>query len=173
MAAREGPTSSAGATTVAWAQPDAPNGATAKPRANCDRESAPPAPAQAPMLVKGLIQTTLAHMRLDKDQLRNAVRKWYAESGLDAANVANQATAAERSALVKAVVAELAVKVGGWVRWGWIAAPPRPSPPLNTTAINSLYFTTPSDSFGSRSSCRVSGWWRGCWPSSSSHRSIS
>ena len=80
----------------------------------------------------------MATIRLGKDQRRKAVRKWYAESGLDAVNAP-----AERSALVKAVVAELAVKVGRWVRWGSIAAPPRPFPRLNTTAINSLYFTTP------------------------------
>ena len=48
------------------------------------------------------------------------VRKWYAESGLDAVNAANQATPAERSALVKAVVVELAVKVGGGLMMGWL-----------------------------------------------------
>lgn len=105
----EGPTSSVGVSTVA-VQPDAPEPSLGPPTAASINASTTPDPL---VLVKELIRTTMATVRLGKDQRRNAVRKWYAESGLDAATAANQATPAERSALVKAVVVELAVKVGG------------------------------------------------------------
>ena len=64
-------------------------------------------PPASPLLAEGLVRTTLAHLRLDKDQRRKAVETWYAESGLGA----DHGAAVERGALVKAVVAALAVKV--------------------------------------------------------------
>ena len=119
----EGPTSSVGASTVA-VQPDAPEPRSPEPPAAASTSTTTPDPL---VLVKDLIRTTMANIRLGKDQRRNAVRKWYAESGLDAVNGANQATAAERSALVKAVVVELAVKVGGLMGWLGIDTHPLPS----------------------------------------------
>ena len=136
----EGPTSSVEASTVAAVQPDAP-----------EPSPEPPAPAAASasttrdplVLVKDLIRTMMANIRLDKDQRRNAVRKWYAESGLDAANAANQATPAERSALVKAVVVELAVKVGGLMGWlGSIAPPPLLPSDVHPTPVRAPAFRT-------------------------------
>jgi len=106
----EGPTSSVGASTVT-VEPDAPEPSLEPPAA----ASAPPRQEETlttpdPLvLVKKLIRTTMTNIRLGKDQRCNAVRKWYAESGLDAVNAANQTTPAERSALVKAVVE----------RWWW------------------------------------------------------
>eukprot|EP00620_Florenciella_sp_RCC1587_P004656 CAMPEP_0182601048 /NCGR_PEP_ID=MMETSP1324-20130603/91289_1 /TAXON_ID=236786 /ORGANISM="Florenciella sp., Strain RCC1587" /LENGTH=832 /DNA_ID=CAMNT_0024818957 /DNA_START=193 /DNA_END=2691 /DNA_ORIENTATION=+ len=103
----EGPTSdSVGASTVA-VQPDgAPEPSLEPPAAASTCTSTTPDPLVR-VLVKDLIRTTMATIRLGKDQRRNAVRKWYAESGLDAVNAPAETTPAERSALVKAVVVEL------------------------------------------------------------------
>mmetsp|Transcript_15548 Transcript_15548/g.36164 ORF Transcript_15548/g.36164 Transcript_15548/m.36164 type:complete len:886 (-) Transcript_15548:66-2723(-) len=72
------------------------------------RAHSAPAP---PVLAKKLIQTTLEHVRQDADQRRNAVRTWYAENALDGIDISHQATAAQRDALAKAVVVELAEKL--------------------------------------------------------------
>mmetsp|Transcript_17822 Transcript_17822/g.46676 ORF Transcript_17822/g.46676 Transcript_17822/m.46676 type:complete len:133 (-) Transcript_17822:38-436(-) len=60
-----------------------------------------------PVLAKSLLRTALACIRLDKDQRRNAVHKWYGESGLDGSNNTDNKA---RDALAKAVVVELALK---------------------------------------------------------------
>eukprot|EP00618_Florenciella_parvula_P033767 CAMPEP_0119475442 /NCGR_PEP_ID=MMETSP1344-20130328/6334_1 /TAXON_ID=236787 /ORGANISM="Florenciella parvula, Strain CCMP2471" /LENGTH=158 /DNA_ID=CAMNT_0007508973 /DNA_START=160 /DNA_END=633 /DNA_ORIENTATION=- len=61
-----------------------------------------------PVLAKSLLRTALACIRLDKDQRRNAVHKWYGESGLDGSNNTDNKA---RDALAKAVVVELALKL--------------------------------------------------------------